>query len=249
MEQGINSPLTSSCGRLFDAVAALAGIRHRVNYEAQAAIELEMAIGNSCDQSAYPFELIPEGEGWVIDTRGLFEALLHDLSRDVPIADISRRFHNGLVEVLAELANRLRERSGLERVCLCGGTFQNVYLCERLCDRLAIVDHGQIIAEGSPADLIERLGGHHVVEFAVEANLGGQSDGAELGAWRALPSVESVREDDGMMALSVKEPHLTIPALLEAVGKQGSKLQRLTTRQASLEDVFVRLTGRHLREE
>jgi len=120
---------------------------------------------------------------------------------------------------------------------------------ERLCDRLAIVDHGQIIAEGSPADLIERLGGHHVVEFAVEANLGGQSDGAELGAWRALPSVESVREDDGMMALSVKEPHLTIPALLEAVGKQGSKLQRLTTRQASLEDVFVRLTGRHLREE
>jgi ABC-2 type transport system ATP-binding protein len=120
---------------------------------------------------------------------------------------------------------------------------------ERLCDRLAIVDHGQIIAEGSPPDLIERLGGHHVVEFAVEAKMGGHSDGSGLGAWRGLPSVESVREDDGMMALNVKEPHLTIPALLEAVGKQGSKLQRLTTRQASLEDVFVRLTGRHLREE
>ena len=117
---------------------------------------------------------------------------------------------------------------------------------ERLCDRLAIVDQGQIIAEGSPADLIERLGGHHVVEFAVEA---GGSNGAALEAWRALPSVESVRAEDGMMALNVKEPHLTIPALLEAVGKQGSKLQHLTTRQASLEDVFVRLTGRHLREE
>jgi ABC-2 type transport system ATP-binding protein len=116
---------------------------------------------------------------------------------------------------------------------------------ERLCDRLAIVDHGQIIAEGSPPDLIERLGGHHVVEFAVSGN----SDGAVLEAWRALPSVESVREDDGMVALSVKEPHLTIPALLDAVGKQGSELQHLTTRQASLEDVFVRLTGRHLREE
>jgi ABC-2 type transport system ATP-binding protein len=94
-------------------------------------------------------------------------------------------------------------------------------------------------------DLIERLGGHHVVEFAV----GGNSDGAALEAWRALPSVESVREEDGMVALSVKEPHLTIPALLDAVGKQGSVLQHLTTRQASLEDVFVRLTGRHLREE
>jgi ABC-2 type transport system ATP-binding protein len=116
---------------------------------------------------------------------------------------------------------------------------------ERLCDRLAIVDHGQIIAEGSPADLIDRLGGHHVVEFAVSGN----SDGAALDAWRGLPSVESVREDGGMVALNVKEPHLTIPALLDAVRRQNSALQHLTTRQASLEDVFVRLTGRHLREE
>ena len=115
---------------------------------------------------------------------------------------------------------------------------------ERLCDRLAIVDHGQIIAEGSPADLINRLGGHHVVEFAVSG-----SDGAALATWRALPSVESVREEEGMVALNVKQPHLTIPALLDAVAKQGGELQHLTTRQASLEDVFVRLTGRHLRDE
>jgi ABC-2 type transport system ATP-binding protein len=120
---------------------------------------------------------------------------------------------------------------------------------ERLCDRLAIVDHGQIIAEGSPPDLIERLGGHHVVEFAVSAATAAGSDGAALEAWGALPSVESVREDDGMVALSVKEPHLTIPALLDVIGKQQRQLQHLTTRQASLEDVFVRLTGRHLREE
>jgi len=114
---------------------------------------------------------------------------------------------------------------------------------ERLCDRLAIVDHGQIIAEGSPADLIERLGGHHVVEFETSA------DGNGTDAWRALPSVESVRHDDGLVCLHVREPHLTIPALLDQVRQQGSQLQRLTTRQASLEDVFVRLTGRHLREE
>jgi ABC-2 type transport system ATP-binding protein len=116
---------------------------------------------------------------------------------------------------------------------------------EKLCDRLAIVDHGQIIAEGSPAELIEKLGGHHVVEFAVSANY----DGAALNLWRALPSVESVREEDGMIAMNVREPHLAIPALLEAIGKQQTELQHLTTRQASLEDVFVRLTGRHLREE
>jgi ABC-2 type transport system ATP-binding protein len=117
---------------------------------------------------------------------------------------------------------------------------------ERLCDRLAIVDHGQIIAEGSPADLIDRLGGHHVVEFSVSGN---GKHAPESSKWRGLPSVESVREDDGLIALNVKQPHLTIPALLDAVEGQGSHLQHLTTRQASLEDVFVRLTGRRLREE
>ncbi len=116
---------------------------------------------------------------------------------------------------------------------------------ERLCDRLAIVDHGVIIAEGSPADLIDRLGGHHVVEFSVSAN--GNSHAQET--WSALPGVESVREEDGLISLNVREPHLTIPALLEAVGKQGAQLLHLTTRQASLEDVFVCLTGRHLRED
>jgi ABC-2 type transport system ATP-binding protein len=115
---------------------------------------------------------------------------------------------------------------------------------ERLCDRLAIIDHGQVIAEGSPADLIERLGGHHVVEFAVT-----ETNGATHGAWDRLPGVESVLHDNGLISLNVKEPHLTIPALLDSIRQQGSALQHLTTRQASLEDVFVRLTGRHLREE
>ena len=118
---------------------------------------------------------------------------------------------------------------------------------ERLCDRLAIVDHGLIIAEGTPADLIDRLGGHHMVEFAVS----GGPNGASLETWKALPGVESARheEGDGVVCLTVHEPHRTIPALLDAVTRQGSKLEHLTTRQASLEDVFVRLTGRHLREE
>lgn len=113
---------------------------------------------------------------------------------------------------------------------------------ERLCDRLAIIDHGQIIAAGTPAELIERLTGHHVVEFAISAN----SDGD--GQWSRLPGVQSVRTEDGLFSLQVNEPHETIPALLAAVQEQGAQLVHLTTRQASLEDVFVQLTGRHLRE-
>jgi ABC-2 type transport system ATP-binding protein len=115
---------------------------------------------------------------------------------------------------------------------------------ERLCDRLAIVDYGQIIAEGTPAALIAKLGGHHVVEFALSGN---SQDSA--GTWQSLPSVDSVRSDDGLICLSVREPHRTIPALLSKVEEQSGQLEHLTTRQASLEDVFVRLTGRHLRDD
>jgi ABC-2 type transport system ATP-binding protein len=117
---------------------------------------------------------------------------------------------------------------------------------ERLCDRLAIVDHGVVIAEGTPSELIQRLGGHHVVEFEASGN---SSAAAALDAWRALPGVESLRHDNDLVSLTVREPHLTIPALLDAVEKHGSQLLHLTTRQASLEDVFVNLTGRHLREQ
>jgi ABC-2 type transport system ATP-binding protein len=116
---------------------------------------------------------------------------------------------------------------------------------ERLCDRLAIIDHGEVIAEGTPPDLIERLGGHHVVEFAVS----GSADAASLDRWKALPGVDSVRHEDDIVCLNVREPHNTIPALLDMVRTQNSQLLHLSTRQASLEDVFVHLTGRHLREE
>jgi len=124
---------------------------------------------------------------------------------------------------------------------------------ERLCDRLAIVDHGVIIAEGTPSDLIDRLGGHHVVEFQVSKEAGknanGNDNGNNLERWRSLPGVESVRREDSTVCLSVREPHLTIPALLDVVNSDGHQLEHLSTRQASLEDVFVKLTGRHLRED
>lgn len=151
LDRRLNSPLTSSSGRLFDAVAALVGIRHRVNYEAQAAIELEMAALGSHDMAAYSMGLVRERAGWIIDTKPLFEAIVKDIEQSVPATDISRRFHNGLVRTLARLARVLREESGLNRICLSGGTFQNVYLLEGLrsvleADRFEVFTHREVPA-------------------------------------------------------------------------------------------------------
>jgi len=116
---------------------------------------------------------------------------------------------------------------------------------ERLCDRVAIIDHGRVIALGSPAELIARVGGEHIVEFAV-AGASASFDPAPLAA---LASVNSVRPEGDGFALAAGEPHRTIPALLEYLAASNLTLSRLSTRQASLEDVFVSLTGRHLRDD
>lgn len=136
MERGVNSPLTSSCGRLFDAVAALAGGRRLVNYEAQAAIELEMAMSDASGDEVYPLDLRLEGNNWIIDTKPLFHAIIKDLIHDAPLSVVSRRFHNGLVEGFVQLAGLLRRKTALNRVCLSGGTFQNLRLLKSLSSRL-----------------------------------------------------------------------------------------------------------------
>lgn len=167
LERGVNSPLTSSCGRLFDAVAALVGIRQRVNYEAQAAIELEMAINDGDEQAAYPLEIVVDRGGWLIDTSPLFEALVRDLQQGLPAGVISQRFHNGLVDVCARLARLLRERAGLNHVCLSGGSFQNVYLLERLqrrleTDGLDVFTHSEVPAGDGGLSLGQALvAAHH----------------------------------------------------------------------------------------
>jgi len=103
-----------------------------VNYEAQAAIELEMCISATEDEGAYPVALVPKGDEWVIGTRPLFEKLLDDLRHNVSPATISQRFHNGLVQGFLELALLLRKKTGINRVCLSGGTFHNVYFSRQL---------------------------------------------------------------------------------------------------------------------
>ncbi len=113
---------------------------------------------------------------------------------------------------------------------------------EKLCDRVAIVDNGKVIALGSPRQLISQLGSEHVLEPSWVNN---PPTEAEL---RTLPSVTLVRREDERYLMSVSEPHLALPALLDFTRQTGRELASLTTRHATLEDVFVTLTGRHLRD-
>ena len=115
---------------------------------------------------------------------------------------------------------------------------------ERLCDRVAVIDQGTIIALGSPADLIARLGGEHVVEFALD-----EGEPVDPSAFSSLDSVLASRVEADGYSLTVGEPHRAVPALLGAVAAMGRPLSRLTTRHVSLEDVFVALTGRRLRDD
>ncbi|MEX0712492.1 MAG: ATP-binding cassette domain-containing protein, partial [Pirellulales bacterium] len=117
---------------------------------------------------------------------------------------------------------------------------------ERLCDRVAIVDHGKVIALGTPRELIASLGGEHVVELEFDAPPGAPPHPVHL---EDLPSVSSVSLEPGRARLSVREPHVVLPALLRRIDELGVQLTSLTTRHASLEDVFVKLAGRHLSEE
>ncbi|MCH7473533.1 MAG: ATP-binding cassette domain-containing protein [Gemmatimonadetes bacterium] len=114
---------------------------------------------------------------------------------------------------------------------------------ERLCDRVAVIDHGKVIAQGSPRALIESLGAEHVVQFAL-AN-GDSIDHATLGS---LPGVERVSAVDGRTQLTVMHVHEAVPALMTLLQQRRAELSELTTHHATLEDVFISLTGRHLRD-
>ncbi len=131
--KGVNSPLASSLGRLFDGVAALIGLRNEVVYEGQAAIELE-ALATPADR-AYPF-LIKEGEPLILDVGPLLRAIIQDLREGIPSGLIAGRFHRAVAELLVSICRLTRERTGLTEVALSGGVFQNRLLLEQLLSRL-----------------------------------------------------------------------------------------------------------------
>jgi ABC-2 type transport system ATP-binding protein len=116
---------------------------------------------------------------------------------------------------------------------------------ERLCDRVAVIDHGKVLALGTPPELIARVGGEHVIDLDIDPSSPARPAPADLAV---LPTVNSVREEGDRVTLTAGEPHRALPALLDLVRTSGARLAGLTTRHATLEDVFVTLTGRHLRD-
>jgi hydrogenase maturation protein HypF len=146
LQSGLNAPPTSSMGRLFDAVSALAGVREQVNYEAQAAIEFE-ALVDPDEVGVYPFEISDE----IIDPAPLIEAMVMDLRSGLPISKIAARFHNGLAGMVLQVCQRLRAHFGLTEVVLSGGVWQNMTLLTKaealLCEAgFAVYLHRQVPA-------------------------------------------------------------------------------------------------------
>jgi hydrogenase maturation protein HypF len=138
VEHGLNTPPTSSAGRLFDAVAALAGVpgTRRATYEGQAAVELELAAGGFASRG-YPFRLRPEGEGWVVETREVIEGVVEDLLAGRSAGAVSSKFHRTMAEVAVAGCEEIREAGGVNAVALSGGTFQNLLLMEQVLELLA----------------------------------------------------------------------------------------------------------------
>jgi hydrogenase maturation protein HypF len=136
IESGLNTLSTSSMGRLFDAAAAICGVRQAVNYEGQAAIEFEAAADNG-EAAAYPVEIAGAvNNEHLVKLAPLIRAIVSDVRAGVPTAQISARFHNGLAQLVLEVCETLRREHGLTEVALSGGVWQNVTLLQKALDRL-----------------------------------------------------------------------------------------------------------------
>ena len=133
--KGINAPLTSSCGRLFDAVAALLGLRQKVSFEGQAAMQLEM-ISDPFQSKPYPHLLSDDEERLIFDPLLMIDAIVKDCSEGRPVAEIGGRFHVSLAIMIEEVCFQVRGKTGLAKVVLSGGVFQNCLLTELAVTRL-----------------------------------------------------------------------------------------------------------------
>ncbi len=146
VENHINTPLNTSMGRLFDAAASLMGLRRSINYEAQAAIELEQIIEPNIDQ-AYHFCLNAD----TIQIKGLLEELISDIFEGIPVGVISAKFHNSVVRLVVKIATQIRSQEGIDQVALSGGVWQNLYLLNHAIQALrgegfSVLFHQQVPA-------------------------------------------------------------------------------------------------------
>ncbi|MFZ5639348.1 MAG: carbamoyltransferase HypF [Bacillota bacterium] len=138
VEKGINTPLTSSMGRLFDAVSALLGIRLAANYEGQGAVELEQEALRAVNGAVAPYDIdIDEEAGiYVVNISITLRQIIDDLSRGIPVSDIAGRFHATVTEIIFRMCLLIRRDEGLKKVCLTGGVFQNMLLLGMTFDKL-----------------------------------------------------------------------------------------------------------------
>ncbi len=135
LETGLNTPLTSSCGRLFDAAAAMLGVRSEALYEGQPAVELE-AVADPRVNEVYPFDIIRDGQGWIIDPAATLRALWCEFRAGRPVPHIAAAFHNTVATFTTAICMEVRDSRDLNRVVLSGGCFQSALLTRRVLDGL-----------------------------------------------------------------------------------------------------------------
>ncbi len=131
IDKKINSPLTSAAGRLFDAVSALCRIRYRVNYEAQAAIEFQM-LADENERRSYSYDIDTKTSPWKISFDSTFREIITDIKNKIHVSKISGKFHNTIAEIISSTAEKIRLKTGLNKIALSGGVFQNALLIEKV---------------------------------------------------------------------------------------------------------------------
>jgi len=171
IDKSINSPLTSSCGRLFDAVAALLGLRHTASFEGQAAAELEMLLEpGDYDTASYPFEIIKtDAKPWLLPVKPIVTGIVHDILESNAPHRISKRFHNTLAALFTKVCREIRELKNINQVVLSGGVFQNLNLLQQLKTDLeslffTVYAHEQVPANDGGISLGQALAGRAIYE-------------------------------------------------------------------------------------